>query len=191
MLKVSNKLGQAIVDGEVKTYKRYYTHLDYAPWLFSQNPKMQHVLKELPPCTFGEPIIEYLNKQQVRKALHIPQSAKAWDMCHENNITANWTYTKNTSASQWVYEMYKDKYRMLHYSGDTDGAVPTLGTFRWVSALNWTITTNWTTFTVNRNLAGYYEDRGQFTLMSIHGAGHMAPQAKRAETYTGVFNWLF
>jgi hypothetical protein len=27
--------------------------------------------------------------------------------------------------------------------------------------------------------------------MTIHGAGHMAPQDKRSETYTGIFNWMF
>jgi hypothetical protein len=27
--------------------------------------------------------------------------------------------------------------------------------------------------------------------MTIHGAGHMAPQFKPAETYYGIFSWLF
>ena len=57
--------------------------------------------------------------------------------------------------------------------------------------MNWPITKNWTHFTVNDQLGGYIEERNDFTFMTIHGAGHMAPQFKRPETYYGVFNWLF
>jgi hypothetical protein len=37
----------------------------------------------------------------------------------------------------------KGKYRMLKYSGDTDGAVPTFGTQQWIRKLGWTITKEW------------------------------------------------
>ena len=69
----------------------------------------------------------------------------------------------------------KDKYRILKYSRDTDGAVPTLGTVRWVENMDWPITKNWTYFNVDNHLGGYYEERDKFTLMTIHGAGHMVP----------------
>jgi serine carboxypeptidase-like clade 2 len=85
----------------------------------------------------------------------------------------------------------KPKYRILKYSGNTDGAVPTLGTVRWVEGMNWPVTKQWSTFKVDNHLAGYYEERDQFTLLIIHGAGHMAPQHKRPETYYAIFNWLF
>jgi hypothetical protein len=32
---------------------------------------------------------------------------------------------------------------MLHYSGDTDGAVPTLGTQNWIATLGWKVTESW------------------------------------------------
>jgi len=69
----------------------------------------------------------------------------------------------------------KDKYRILKYSGDNDGAVPTLGSMRWIEALNWKITSNWTTWDVEDYSGGYYEERGKFTFMTVHGAGHMVP----------------
>lgn len=80
---------------------------------------------------------------------------------------------------------------MLKFSGDIDGAVPTLGTLRWIEELNWKITKEWQPFFYNEQLAGYTEERGDFTLVTIHGAGHMAPQDKRPETYHAIFNWLF
>lgn len=114
----------------------------------------------------------------------------AWDLCRDRG-QGGFEYTRGQAASEWIYKLLKDKYRILHYSGDTDGAVPTLGTVRWLAGLDWPITTPWTYFTVDGQLGGYYEDRGKFTFMTIHGAGHMAPQFKRPETYYGVFNWLF
>lgn len=68
--------------------------------------------------------------------------AKAWDMCTDRGTA--WSYEEGIKGSQWIYEALKDKYRILHYSGDTDGAVPTLGTMRWVGALDWPISKNWT-----------------------------------------------
>jgi hypothetical protein len=134
-------------------------------------------------------MIAYLNDPAIRKALHIPNHVEGWDLCRGGSKT--WSYKESPKGSQWIYEALKDKYRMLHYSGDTDGSVPALGTIRWVEAVGWPKTSNWTAFYPEEGkLGGYYEDRGKFTLMTIHGAGHMAPQFKRAECYYGVFNWL-
>ena len=67
----------------------------------------------------------------------------------------------------------------MHYSGDTDGAVATLGTRRWIKQQPWPITKEWRPWTTNGDLSGYLEDRGQFIFATIHGVGHMAPQWKR------------
>ena len=81
---------------------------------------------------------------------------------------------------------------MLKFSGDKDGAVPTLGTLKWIEELNWRVTTDWSPYFVNEQIAGYIEHReGNFTFATVHGAGHMSPQDKRAETYHLIFNWLF
>ena len=85
---------------------------------------------------------------------------------------------------------------MLKYSGDTDGAVPTLGTLRWIEELNWKVTEAYRPFFVfkedgARVVAGYTESReGNFTFASIHGTGHMAPQWKRQETYHAIFSFI-
>lgn len=38
-------------------------------------------LNELPPCTFGSSLLNYMNKQEVREAMHIPDYVQAWDLC--------------------------------------------------------------------------------------------------------------
>lgn len=103
----------------------------------------------------------------------------------------NVLYDKNDTGSVWVYEALKNKYRILFYSGDIDGAVSPLGTLQWLSELNWDVKKDWTPFFYKKQVAGYYEDLDGLRFMTIHGAGHMAPQDKRDQTYTGIFNWMF
>lgn len=80
---------------------------------------------------------------------------------------------------------------MLHYSGDVDGSVPTLGTINWIQALNLTVTDEWRPFYYDDQVAGYTEsyDTG-LTFASVHGAGHMAPQYKPEQTFYLIFNWI-
>lgn len=54
-------------EGKIPEKKNYWTAADYTPWRVKKES-----LGELPPCTFGQPIIEYLNSDAVMKALNIP-----------------------------------------------------------------------------------------------------------------------
>lgn len=49
--------------------KRYSSAREYTPWAFKNlgKGKLNKKLQILPPCTFGEPIIEYFNREDVRK----------------------------------------------------------------------------------------------------------------------------
>jgi len=81
---------------------------------------------------------------------------------------------------------------MLHYSGDTDGAVPSLGTEAWIATLGWNTTETWRPYYVDSQVAGYLERyEGDLTYGTVHGAGHMAPQFKPPQTYALVFGWMF
>jgi serine carboxypeptidase-like clade 2 len=65
--------------------------------------------------------------------------------------------------------------RILHYSGDTDGAVPTYGTQQWMHGLGWEIIKPWRPYFVNNQVAGYYTQRDGMDFGTVHGCGHMAP----------------
>jgi len=53
-------------------------------------------------------------------------------------------YTSGEKGSQWVYEkLLGSGYRILKFSGDVDGAVPTAGTIGWIRSLNLKVTTEW------------------------------------------------
>ena len=103
-------------------------------------------------------------------------------------------------GSQFIYEELgaKNKYKMMHYSGDTDGAVPTIGTQNWIATMGWNTTSEWQEYQVDNLTAGYYEvyqpqnkNNTNLTFGTVHGAGHMAPQFKPPQTYHLVMNWLF
>ena len=59
-----------------------------------------------------------------------------------------------------------------------------------MNELAWPITKKWAPFMLGGSLAGYTEVRDGMTFATIHGAGHMAPQFKRAESYYVVFNFI-
>lgn len=184
--------GHALVGDEIKRYKKYYTQADYTPWLLQNTHKKRSdpkKLRELPACTFGEPLIEYFNDATVRSQLHIPVEVQAWDMCAGDGSLFHYTpdYVK---GSQWVYENLKGKYRMLFYSGDTDGAVPTDGSLQWIAQLNRTVITPWDVYMVDDQVGGYYEEYDGLTFVTVHGAGHMVPQFKRPQAYHVIFNWI-
>jgi hypothetical protein len=47
------------------------------------------------------------------------------------------TYKVLREGSIWIYRIllaYDSSYRILHYSGDSDGAVATRGTRQWIKA---------------------------------------------------------
>lgn len=128
-----------------------------------------------------------MNKWEVRSNLNIPADIQAWQLC-TNDIH----YIIEPQGSQWIYEELKGKYRMLFYSGDVDGAVPTIGSQKWISTLGWDTEEQWRPYTVNDQVAGYLESyKGNLTFATVHGAGHMAPQFKREQTYYLIFNWLY
>lgn len=69
------------------------------------------------------PIQSFFRNETIKAALHIPAEAPVWDYC-QGDID----YTKLQNASQYIYEELRGKYKILKYSGDTDGAIPTYGT---------------------------------------------------------------
>ena len=173
---------------EERVHQQYVTAADYTPWTHmaksKRNPKQ---LSELPPCTFGSSLLTYMNSKEVRTAMNIPDYVQAWDLC-----TSDINYVMEPQGSQWIYEALAGKIKMLHYSGDTDGAVPAIGTQNWIATLGWDVTSEWKQYYVQGQVAGYHESyEGGLTFGTVHGAGHMAPQFKPPQTYHLVFNWMF
>jgi len=73
------------------------------------------------------------------------------------------TYRVLREGSIWIYNLllgYGGKYRLMHYSGDTDGEVATIGTRMWLQQQNWPVTDEWRPWTTDGQLSGFIEQYG-------------------------------
>lgn len=55
-----------ITDKKLTTKKKVNSARDLTPWLFPKSGELEGS-NELPPCTFGEPILEYLNNATIKE----------------------------------------------------------------------------------------------------------------------------
>mmetsp|Transcript_18150 Transcript_18150/g.31023 ORF Transcript_18150/g.31023 Transcript_18150/m.31023 type:complete len:297 (-) Transcript_18150:45-935(-) len=178
-----------VSDGKLSQTRKFATARDYTPWMFAKKGRVgSDGVSELPPCTFGQPIIDYLNNASVKEQLHIPEYVQAWDLCKDNI-----NYTMFFKGSQFIWEELRGKYRMLKYSGDMDASVPTLGTVNWITALGWETKKEWRQYKVDGevNPAGWVQNFDGLDLATVHGAGHMVPQDKRMEAHFLIKSYLF
>lgn len=169
------RMGSSIVGGEVKTYKLGATVREYTPWmadiLGDEHPSLDVKL-------FGTFISTWLNNATTRADLNIPTGVHAWEMC-TTRAAAGSTYMLMKEASSWIYPILaKNGIRILHYSGDTDGAVPTIGTKRWIGLLESPVRTGgaWRPWFSNFQVGGMVENREILDFATVRGVGHMAPQ---------------
>jgi pimeloyl-ACP methyl ester carboxylesterase len=188
---------QAEEGDEILQKKRGMTARDYTPWAFPDDEFLsRHGLDggDLPPCTFGTPLMEYFDRVDVRAALHIPEQDPTigpWVMC-----TSNIDYTRGKDGSIQKYKDLHGKIRMMHFSGDVDGAVGTDGTQGWIDSLDWEITGDWAVWyyddpTLGKQDAGFVTEYvDDFTFIIVHGAGHMVPEDKPPQAIQMMYNWI-
>lgn len=71
-----DRIGVAIVNGEEKTYKRGFTKSEYTPWI-------NHIKNAEPESevVMGDFMTDYLNRDDVRTALHIAPYLPPFEMC--------------------------------------------------------------------------------------------------------------
>ncbi|KAK5873909.1 hypothetical protein PBY51_018909 [Eleginops maclovinus] len=131
-------------------------------------------LGEVPPCINSTAQLNWLNRGDVRKALHIPDTLPPWDLCSDE---VGEQYTN-------LYPTVKDVYlkllslglRALVYNGDTDMACNFLGDQWFVEGLGLKATTEYKMWHHDNQVAGFYQQYGNITFLTVKGAGHMVPQ---------------
>jgi cathepsin A (carboxypeptidase C) len=128
---------------------------------------------------------KFMNDDATKTALNVPTDY-FWSEC------SNIDYSMLEKATQWIYPKLKGKYRMMHYSGTTDGVVPTVGTEQWMADLGWTVTEPRSAWMSEPKLLGGYTQKreGNLDFISIHGCGHMAPQWKRNPAFVAISSWI-
>ena len=170
------RIGKTMVAGQEKTYKRGMSQKEYTPWAKFANDRVANDF-----------LSDYVNNETVREALHIPSYAPGWDMCWGSQFT----YNLQNEASMWIYPILKGAgYKLMFYSGDTDGAVPTYGTKRWLQELNWPVKKAWRPWLTQGQVSGYIEQYDGLDFVTVKGVGHMAPQWARQPVTDMITAWI-
>ncbi|KAJ7986176.1 hypothetical protein DPEC_G00348060 [Dallia pectoralis] len=151
-----------------KNYRKYWT---------TNQVKLlagQASVSDVPPCINSTAQINWLNRGDVRKALHIPDTLPPWDICSEV-VGAQYTNLYPTVKDVYL-KLLSTGIRALVYNGDTDMACNFLGDQWFVEQLNQKVTTKYQSWISDHQIAGFYEQYGNLTFLTVKGAGHMVPQ---------------
>ena len=97
----------------------------YTPWARLKRARKNRLEATNTDCGFEAPVIDYLQRDSVRTSLHIPADTPQWEFCNSSDA---FSYTESRNGSLWVYRELRGKYKILKFSGDSDGVVPTYGT---------------------------------------------------------------
>jgi carboxypeptidase C (cathepsin A) len=137
-------------------------------------------LQEGIPCSDATKLEAYMNRADVQAAIHVryPPTISTWTLCSEALH-----YTRNIQSTLDIYQKLMSKnYKILVYSGDTDGRVPFTGTVAWINSLNLQVNSLWKPWFIKdwegTQVAGYVTQYEGLTFATIKGAGHMVPQFK-------------
>jgi len=145
-------------------------------------------------CQWSKPLVSYFNSTLVKTQLKVLPEVmqREWKACDMENVK----YQRGINGSVGLYPYIRDNgYKMLFYSGTSDSLVPTQGTQQWINELGWNVTEEWRPYFIQispttKQVAGYVETRGNFTLATVHNGGHMAAKNKKVQTYYAVFNFI-
>lgn len=143
----------------------------------------------------------YLNRADVRSALHVSSKAAAvWMGCSQ---TLNYSVTDPNVAQEGYYqqviEMSKESganLRLLVMSGDDDAVCGTLGTQSWMdSRFGGSIIEPWQPWRYDseeygQQIGGFVVQFDGISLATVHGAGHMCATYQPEKTFALVQRFL-
>ncbi|XP_078066419.1 lysosomal protective protein-like [Mustelus asterias] len=128
----------------------------------------------VPPCINDTAQWTWLNRADVRKALNIPDFVQPWELC--STVVGDNYQRIYTNMRDFYLQLLSKGYRALVYNGDVDMACNFLGDNWFVESLNQQKTLDYQPWIYNNQIAGFYQQYGQLTFLTVKGAGHMVPQ---------------
>ncbi|KAM9817170.1 lysosomal protective protein [Neosynchiropus ocellatus] len=160
-------------------FRNYRTHDKVLKYLDRVRPKAS--LYEMPPCLNGTAQSNWLNRGDVRKALHIPDILPRWEECSDQ-VGASYKPVYGTMKEVYM-KLLSLGLRALVYNGDTDMACNFLGDQWFVEDLGFQPTTKYQHWLYDNQVAGFYQQYGNITFLTVKGAGHMVPQWAPGPSY--------
>ncbi len=174
--------------GEPKfSYKKYIHELSWIHREFHESnnykyiKKLQDGYKENVPCldTTGADI--YLNRADVKTALHISSKVtQKWAIC-SSTLKYTTLYPDLTSVYQQIFAMDSSIYATV-YNGDTDLSCNFLMDQWFVDDLNLKALDTYKEWyyddAAGPQVAGWTKDFDKIAVVTVRGSGHMVPQYK-------------
>lgn len=142
-----------------------------------------------------QPIINYLNKDAVRKALHVDPRIKQFSLFNKH-VSTHLEQEIQQSAAPIYEELLAKKLPILIFTGLEDGTDSNfMGADLWLSQLQWpgskefshAPTKQWVNERTG-DVAGYIRTAQGLTQIKLRGAGHMAPMDQPENTLNMVIN---
>lgn len=154
-----------------------------------------------PDCTDMSGGEAWMNLNATREALHIMPEIGSFVSCSSTESY----HVDFANASYWAYPiLINNGYKIMVYSGDTDGIVPTLGSIRWIQQLrkdmHLSVLSPWRQWyytpadgapTSPSQVAGYIEVSQGISLVTVKGVGHLVPQWARDRALTLINNFVY
>lgn len=124
----------------------------------------------------------YLNKQEVRRALNIPDTLYSFDICTDLNYKSIYP-EKPGGVTPQIRQLIESsrKPTLLIYSGDTDIKCNFLGNEWFVDDLKQEVLHDYQPWFTDGQVSGFVKRFERLTFLTVKGAGHMVPTDKPAE----------
>eukprot|EP00937_MAST-01D_sp_MAST-1D-sp2_P005437 g5437.t1 len=158
-------------------------------------------------CACDAALSAYLSRADVQAAMHVLPATGAPTPWPAGRSEFPWQYTRTEpDVIAYTPRLLAAGVRVLIYSGDFDGQIPTAGTEAWTRSLGYGVREPWRTWTARPGARGAgsgsggaptagsvmrYNTTTEFTLLTIRGAGHMAPRYKPLESFAMIERFLY
>lgn len=131
----------------------------------------------------------FLNKPEVRTALHVSDKVEKWESCN-TKVNAGFLSDWMRNYQQVLVPMLEDNINVLIYAGDVDFICNWIGNKAWTLELPWTgkknfnaaNDLNWNYTKAGSNVVGgrvrsakAIKGTGSLTFLQVYEAGHMVP----------------
>jgi len=171
--------------------------------LFKHNPHVSQQHKQLlqkpavqvtvvPPCVNVDGMTQYLNRVEVRAALHIQAGLHDWTICSD---ILHYTRQYEDMKPFYMELLSSGKYRGLVYNGDVDMACNFLMDEWFVDSLKQKVVEPYKAWHYeaadgSTQVAGFTKQFKNINFVTIKGAGHMVPQNKPRPSLEMFINFI-
>jgi len=152
-----------------------------------ENHISQGGYNEEPPCINSENVESWINRPEVRQAIHVPTFVQNWTVC-SGEVGA--LYQRTYESMEKHYKLLLPKVRGLIYNGDVDMACNFLGCQWFAESLKREVLSTYKPWDHKGQVAGFYKEWENLMFVTIKGAGHMSPRDKPGQALEVIARFI-